>query len=186
MSQVEALYIFDEHKYLPRAPPIFKATALTALAHSNLILEHVYCARPPSAHVLLPLYLAHPAPRPSLVYLPSTNPPTLVHSIIQDRLLFLAPSSVDTEPLLVLEFLHRVADAIEDFLGSPLLTTKIEANYDVVAQLLGEMCDAGIVANTEGNALRDVVEAPSAIKNLLGNMGLPSYVHLPHHLRRLR
>ncbi|GME30236.1 ap-3 adaptor complex subunit mu [Neofusicoccum parvum] len=154
MSQVEALYIFDEH--------------------NNLILEHVYCARPPSPQVLLPLYLAHPAPRPSLVYLPATNPPTLVHSIIQDRLLFLAPSSVDTEPLLVLEFLHRVADAIEDFLGSPLLASKIEANYDVVAQLLGEMCDAGIVANTEGNALRDVVEAPSVMKNLLGNMGLPS------------
>ncbi|KAF4537212.1 Ap-3 adaptor complex subunit mu [Lasiodiplodia theobromae] len=154
MSQVEALYIFDEH--------------------NNLILEHVYCARPPSAQLLLPLYLAHPAPRPSLVYLPATNPPTLVHSIIQDRLLFLAPSSVDTEPLLVIEFLHRVADAIEDFLGSPLLATKIEAHYDVVAQLLGEMCDAGIVANTEGNALRDVVEAPSVMKNLLGNMGLPS------------
>ncbi|KKY14230.1 putative ap-3 adaptor complex subunit mu [Diplodia seriata] len=154
MSQVEALYIFDEH--------------------NNLILEHVYCARPPAALHLLPLYLQHPAPRPSLVYLPATNPPTLVHSIIQDRLLFLAPSSVDTEPLLVLEFLHRVADAIEDFLGSPLLATKIEAHYDVVAQLLGEMCDAGIVANTEANALRDVVEAPSVMKNLLGNMGLPS------------
>ncbi|OJD34130.1 ap-3 adaptor complex subunit mu [Diplodia corticola] len=161
MSQVEALYIFDEH--------------------NNLILEHVYCARPPAALHLLPLYLQHPAPRPSLVYLPSTNPPTLVHSIIQDRLLFLAPSSVDTEPLLVLEFLHRVADAIEDFLGSPLLATKIEAHYDVVAQLLGEMCDAGIVANTEANALRDLVEAPSVMKNLLGNMGLPSYAP-PHPL----
>ncbi|KAK7534478.1 Adaptor complexes medium subunit family-domain-containing protein [Phyllosticta citricarpa] len=154
MSQVEALYIFDEH--------------------NNLILEHVYCARPPSASVLLPLYLAHPDPRPSLIYLPSTNPPTLVHSIIQDRLLFLAPSSVDTEPLLVLEFLHRVADAIEDFLGSPLLASRIEAHYDVVAQLLGEMCDAGIIANTENNALRDAVEAPSFMKNLLGNVGLPS------------
>ncbi|KAK8218481.1 Adaptor complexes medium subunit family-domain-containing protein [Phyllosticta capitalensis] len=154
MSQVEALYIFDEH--------------------NNLILEHVYCARPPSASVLLPLYLAHPDPRPSLIYLPSTNPPTLVHSIIQDRLLFLSPSSVDTEPLLVLEFLHRVADAIEDFLGSPLLASRIEAHYDVVAQLLGEMCDAGIIANTENNALRDSVEAPSFMKNLLGNVGLPS------------
>ncbi|KAF2137202.1 uncharacterized protein K452DRAFT_257930 [Aplosporella prunicola CBS 121167] len=154
MSAVEALYIFDEH--------------------NNLILEHVYCARPPAAPVLLPLYLAHPAPRPSLMYLPSTNPPTLVHNMIQDRLLFLAPSSADTEPLLVLEFLHRVADAIEDFLGSPLLAAKIETSYDVVAQLLGEMCDAGLVATTEPNALRDVVDAPSFMKNLLGGVGLPS------------
>lgn len=153
---------------------------------SNLILEHVYCSRPPSGQVLLPLYLAHPSPRPSLVYLPSTNPPTLVHSIIQDRLLFLAPSSVDTEPLLVLEFLHRVADAIEDFLGSPLLASKIESHYDVVAQLLGEMCDAGIVANTESNTLRDAVEVPSAVKNLLGNIGLPSCVFPPPLLSNRR
>ncbi|KAF2092234.1 clathrin adaptor, mu subunit [Saccharata proteae CBS 121410] len=154
MGAVEALYIFDEH--------------------NNPILEHVYCARPPPPHILLPLYLAHPAPRPSLIYLPSTNPPTLVHSIVQDRLLFIVPSSVDTEPLLVLEFLHRVADVLEDFLGSPLLASKIEGSYDVVAQVLGEMCDGGIVANTENNALREVVEVPSFVRNLLGGVGLPS------------
>jgi hypothetical protein len=62
-----------------------------------------------------------------------TNPPTLLYSIIQDNLLFLSPSSSDIEPLLVLEFLHRVADALEEFLGSPLLASRITASYDVVA-----------------------------------------------------
>ncbi|KAF2875599.1 Adaptor complexes medium subunit family-domain-containing protein [Massariosphaeria phaeospora] len=154
MSAVEALYIFDEH--------------------NTPLLEHTYAGRPPSGSTVLPLYLAHPSPRPSLIYLPDTNPPTLLYSIIQDHLLFLSPCSKDTEPLQVLELLHRVADALEDFLGSPLLASKIEGHYDVVAQLLSEMVDGGIIACTEPNALRDVVEAPSFMKNLLGGVGLPS------------
>ncbi|KAH3908179.1 hypothetical protein HBI56_191660 [Parastagonospora nodorum] len=154
MSTIEALYIFDEH--------------------NTPLLEHTYIGRPPASSTLLPLYLSHPDPRPSLIYLPNTNPPTLLYSIIQDQLLFLCPCSSDTEPLQVLEFLHRVADVLEDFLGSPLLASKIEANYDVVAQLLNEMVDGGIIASTEPNALRDVVDAPNFMKSLLGGVGLPS------------
>ncbi|KAH8701296.1 Adaptor complexes medium subunit family-domain-containing protein [Phaeosphaeriaceae sp. PMI808] len=154
MSTIEALYIFDEH--------------------STPLLEHVYTGRPPASSTLLPLYLSHAAPRPSLIYLPNTNPATLLYSIIQDQLLFLCPCSSDTEPLQVLEFLHRVADVLEDFLGSPLLASRIEGNYDVVAQLLNEMVDGGIIASTEPNALRDVVDAPNFMKSLLGGVGLPS------------
>lgn len=88
--------------------------------------------------------------------------------------MLLCPTSNDTEPLQVLEFLHRVTDALEDFLGGPLLASKIESHYDVVAQLLGEMVDGGIVSTTEPNALRDVVDAPSTIKSLLAGVGLPS------------
>lgn len=36
------------------------------------------------------------------------------------------------------------------------------------------MVDGGIISCTEPNALRDVVEAPNFIKNLLGGVGLPS------------
>ena len=108
------------------------------------------------------------------MYLPNTNPPTLLYSVIQDQLLLLCPTSSDAEPLQVLEFLHRVTDALEDFLGGPLLASKIEGHYDVVAQLLGEMVDGGIVSTTEPNALRDVVDAPSTIKSLLAGVGLPS------------
>lgn len=154
MSIIEALYIFDEH--------------------NTPLLEHTYTGRPPASSTLLPLFLSHPSPCPPLIYLPHTNPPTLLYSIVQDQLLFLCPCSSDTEPLQVLEFLHRVADVLEDFLGSPLLASKIEANYDVVAQLLNEMVDGGIIACTEPNALRDVVDAPNFIKSLLGGVGLPS------------
>lgn len=148
---------------------------------SHPILEHVYRARPPSASTILPLYLAHPAPRPSLVYLPSTSPPVTVFSVVHSNLTFIVPSDVDTEPLLVLEFLHRVIDVLEEFVGAPLLSSKIQANYDVIAQLLVEMCDAGIVCNTEPNVLQETVEVPNWMGKLLGGVGLPGLVYLLWH-----
>lgn len=142
---------------------------------SDPILEHTYRSRPAASRTVLPLYLAHGAPRPSLIYLPNINPPTLLFSLIHSGLLFLSPVSADTEPLFVLEFLHRVVDVLEEFLGAPLLASKIEGAYDVVAQLLGEMCDAGSVCNTEPNALRDVVDIPGWMGKLLGGVSLPGY-----------
>lgn len=73
----------------------------------------------------------------------------------------------------MLEFLHRVIDSLEEFLGAPLISQKIESSYDVVAQLLTEMCDAGTVATTEPNALRDMVEVEGWMGKLLGSITLP-------------
>lgn len=64
-------------------------------------------------------------------------------------------------------------DVFEDFLGSPLLPSKLEDNYEVTAQLLVEMCDGGVVCNTEANALKDSVEVSSALGRLLDKVGLP-------------
>ncbi|KAF3357987.1 AP-3 complex subunit mu like protein [Verticillium longisporum] len=150
---IEALHIFDEH--------------------NHAVLSHTYTGRPLSAQHLLPLYLEHPAPRPNLIYLPNTNPPTLVFSLHHANLLYIATSSQEVEPLLALEFIHRVIDAFEEFLGAPLIAHKIENNYDVVAQLLNEMCDAGIVNTTEPNALRDLVEVEGWMGKLLGSINLP-------------
>ncbi|KAL4896825.1 Mu homology domain-containing protein [Aspergillus ambiguus] len=150
-GEIDALYIYDEY--------------------NNPLVEQVYRSRPPSAATILPLYLAHPAPRPSLLYIPGALPPVTVFSVVQSNLLFLALSEVDTDPLLALEFLHRVVDVLEEFVGAPLLSTKLQANYDVVAQLLNEMCDGGIVCNTEQNALQEVVEMPGWMGKLLGGVG---------------
>lgn len=76
------------------------------------------------------------------------------------------------EPLFVLEFLHRVIDVLEEFIGTPLIASKIEGAYEVVAQLLGEVCDAGIVCNTEPNALRDDVDTPGLLGKLFSGVGL--------------
>lgn len=170
MSSIDALYIFDEHKLVKR-DHYFKNTS--NLLDSHIVLEHVYTGRPPAASTILSQYLAHAQPRPSLLHLPSTNPPTLAHSILHDHLLYICCTSHDVEPLLVLEFLHRVTDALEDFLGSPLLASKIEAQYDVVAQIVGEMCDAGLVCNTEPNALKEVIDTTTWMDNWLGGLGLP-------------
>ncbi|KAJ4302554.1 hypothetical protein N0V88_002704 [Collariella sp. IMI 366227] len=156
---IEALHIYDEH--------------------NALILSHTYTSRPLSAQHLLPLYLEHPVPRPNLIYLAHTNPPTLVFSLRHVNLLFLLTASSEVEPLLVLEFLHRAVDALEEFLGAPLLAHKLEANYDVVAQLLTEMCDAGTVSTTEPNALRDLVEVEGFMDKLLGGLNLPTKPNFP-------
>ncbi|KAI4244927.1 MAG: hypothetical protein L6R40_002833 [Gallowayella cf. fulva] len=152
-SAIEAIYIFNQN--------------------NDCILEHVYRSRPPGPRTLLPLYQRHAKPRPSVIHLPDVNPPTVLFSLLHANLLFLSTASSDVEPLFVLEFLHRIIDVFEDFIGAPLLASKIESSYDVVAQLLGEMCDAGSVCNTEPNALRDDVDIPGWMDKLLGGVGLP-------------
>ncbi|GJN70864.1 AP-3 complex subunit mu [Purpureocillium lilacinum] len=157
---IEAVHVYDDNR--------------------NALLSHTYTGRPLSAAHLLPLYLEQPAPRPNLIYLPNTSPPTLVFSLSHANLLLLATSSTEIEPLLVLEFLHRIVDALEDFLGAPLLAVKIENNYDIVAQLLTEMCDAGTISTTEPNALREVVEIEGWVGKLLGSITLPGCVQDPY------
>ncbi|KAI7233350.1 clathrin adaptor, mu subunit [Hortaea werneckii] len=158
MAAIQALYIFDEH--------------------NNLILDHTYTTtprQPPPPSSILPLYLAHPTPRPSTLHLPNLSPPTTCYTITRDALLFVSPSTNDIEPLSVLEFLHRVADALSEFLGSPLLASRITASYDVVAQILGAMADGGVPCESEGNALIDTVETgPGVLDGVLGKIGLPA------------
>lgn len=153
---IEAIHVFDER--------------------NSPILSHTYTSRPISAPHLLPLFLAQPSPRPNPLFLTNTNPPTLVFSLVHGNLLFLLTTSSEVEPLLILEFLHRIVDALEEFLSAPLISHKIEASYDVVAQLLTEMCDGGSVATTEPNALRDVVEVEGWMGKLLGSITLPGQV----------
>ena len=69
-----------------------------------------------------------------------------------------------------------MVDIFEDFLGSPLLSNKIEENYEVVAQLLAEVCDGGIICNTEPNALRETVEVSSTLGRLFDQVGIPRFV----------
>lgn len=68
---------------------------------------------------------------------------------------------------------------LEEFVGAPLLAGKIQSNYDVVAQLLNEMCDGGIICNTEPNALQETVEIPGWMDKLLVGVGLPGSICNP-------
>ena len=150
---IEALYIFEELK---------------------CILEHTYATRPPPPQDLITRFRNHPPPRPSVLYLPDLVPATTVYSITHGNLLLLCTSSKEAPALAILEFLNRVVDVFEDFLGSPLISTRIEENFEVIAQLLNEMCDGGVVCNTEGNALREQVEISTGLGKLFNQVGIPT------------
>ena len=156
MSCIDALYIFD---------PVTPTTPL---------LQYEWRRQSTTFSELITAYNAHPDPRPSLIYIPSTTPPTLLFNIVHNNLIFLIPVTSEIEPLLVLEFLRRVVDVLEDYFSSPLLPGKIESNYDVVAMLLGEMCDDGFPCTTEPNALRELVSPPTLMGKIFGSVtGLP-------------
>ncbi|KAF8433617.1 Mu homology domain-containing protein [Terfezia claveryi] len=156
MSCIDALYIFDS----------FSTTPL-------LQYEWRRVSTPPD--VLISAYNSSPTPRSSLLHIPTTSPPTLLFNITHNNLIFLSPVTSEVEPLLVLEFLHKVVDVLEDYFSTPLLPGKIEGNYEVVAQLLAEMCDDGYPVTTEPNALRDLVVPPSLMGKIFGSVtGLPN------------
>ena len=151
-ATIEALFIFD---------------------NSDCVLEHTYTARSPSAADLASRLKEHPSPRPPILHLHNLIPPTTVFSARHNNLDLICTSSRDVQSFAILELLYRLIDVFEDFLGSPLLASKIEENYEIVAQLLNEMCDGGVVCNTEGNALREQVEMSSALGKLFTHVGLP-------------
>ncbi|CAK7205074.1 hypothetical protein SEUCBS139899_007839 [Sporothrix eucalyptigena] len=184
---IEALHIYDEHN-APIISHIYTGRPLSAAQLLPLYLEqqrqqqqqHASSSSASSSTALSsPATASSGGPASlrkqpaSLIYISDTNPPTLVFTIVHAGLLFLLTTSSELEPLLALEFLHRVADALEEFLGSPLLAGKIESSYEVVAQLLTEMCDAGLVGTTEPNALHDLVEIEGLVGKLLGSITLP-------------
>lgn len=149
---IEALYIFDDQ---------------------GCILEHFYSSRPPTAKDLLGEIRRH-FPTPPTIFRSSTlNPPTTVYTTSYGTLLLACTSSREVPPQAIIDFLQRVVDVFEDLLGSPLISTKIEENYEVIAQLLVEMCDGGVISNTEGNALREQVEVASNLGRLFAQVGLP-------------
>lgn len=147
--------------------------AVYIFSSSECFLEHIYAGRPPTAKDLLP-QLPASSPPPAVLHLPSLNPPTNAYTVSHGGLLLCCTSSKDVPPQAAIDFLHRLVDVLEDFLGSPLISTKIEENYEVIAQLLTEMCDGGIISNTEGNALREQVEVSSNLGKLFAQVGLPS------------
>lgn len=74
------------------------------------------------------------------------------------------PSEVS--PLMILEFLHRVADIFVDYFGSPADESAVKDNFSTVYQLLEEMVDYGWPLTTEPNALKQMIRPPSVMAKL--------------------
>lgn len=92
-------------------------------------------------------------------------------SILRDGLSYLAACPSEVSPLLVLEFLHKIADTFADYFGTPTDENAIKENFSTVYQLLEEMLDNGWPLTTEPNALQDMIRPPSV-------MGKVSSVHV--------
>jgi AP-3 complex subunit mu len=86
-------------------------------------------------------------------------------SIYRDDIFLISATTAETNPLLVIEFLHRVFDTFEDYFGAVEEAT-IKDNFATVYQLLEEMIDFGYPLTTEPNALRDMIKPVSVMTKL--------------------
>jgi len=80
-------------------------------------------------------------------------------------LTFVAGLSRDTSPMMVVEFLHRVADVLTDYLGTPD-EVKIKDAFSTVYQILDEMMDGGLPLVTEPNALKGMIAPPTVVNKV--------------------
>mmetsp|Transcript_20248 Transcript_20248/g.24948 ORF Transcript_20248/g.24948 Transcript_20248/m.24948 type:complete len:498 (-) Transcript_20248:27-1520(-) len=87
-------------------------------------------------------------------------------SILRDGLSYLAITPGEISPLLILEFLHRVADIFVEYFGSPADESAIKDNFSTVYQLLEETLDNGWPLTTEPNALQAMIRPPTVMGKL--------------------
>jgi len=155
-------------------------------ASATLILQHTYTGRSVPDSVLeyfQSLILDDPiSTPPSILTVPLSvvSEPTALFSTRSSNgnLIILTP--VRREPrdaIGVIELLKRITEVLESYFGKEKLGRGIiEANFDIVEELLGEMVDNGEIMTTEPDALRDIVLPPSLLNKLMSAAGLQGYV----------
>jgi AP-3 complex subunit mu len=94
------------------------------------------------------------------------NKTVFLFSILRDGLSYLAITHGEISPLLIIEFLHRIADIFVDYFGSPADESAIKDNFSTVYQLLEETLDHGWPLTTELNALQAMIRPPTVISKL--------------------
>jgi len=100
---------------------------------------------------------------PPIMEVPDSDGTLYLFSILRDGLSYLAACPTEVSPLLVLEFLHRVADIFVDYFGSPADESAIKDNFSTVYQLLEEMVDYGWPLTTEPNGLKGLIKPPTVM-----------------------
>lgn len=102
-----------------------------------------------------------------IMEVPETNHGTVyIISILRDGLSYLAVVPAEVSPLMILEFLHRVADIFVDYFGNPADESAVKENFSTVYQLLEEMVDYGWPLTTEPNALKAMIRPPSIMSKI--------------------
>lgn len=118
---------------------------------------------PEEQELLLPL---HDSVLPVMEVPESQHGTVYIVSILRDGLSYLAVLPAEVSPLMILEFLHRVADMFVDYFGSPADESAIKDNFSTVYQLLEELVDYGWPLTTEPNALKAMIRPPSVMAKL--------------------
>lgn len=104
---------------------------------------------------------------PPIMEIPESDHGTVyIASILRDGLSYLAVLPAEVSPLMILEFLHSMADTFVDYFGNPADDNAIKDNFSTVYQLLEEMVDYGYPLTTEPNALKAMIRPPSVMAKL--------------------
>lgn len=83
-----------------------------------------------------------------------------IMNVLRNGLFFLAAVESEVPALFLAEFIHRIVDVLELYLGA-VDEARITANFSTVYQVLEEIADDGIPLLSEPNALVDVIKPPS-------------------------
>lgn len=70
-------------------------------------------------------------------------------------------------PLIPYVLINRLVEVMQEYFGTPLTSTKIDANNDTLTLLINEMIDDGIPNITNFNRLRDLVLLKSFLSKIL-------------------
>ena len=103
---------------------------------------------------------------PPILEVPEGDRSLYLFSVLRDGLSYLAACPAEVSPLLILEFLHRVADTFQDYFGIPADESAMKENFSTVYQLLEEMVDYGWPLTTEPNALKALIRPPTMMGKL--------------------
>ncbi|XP_031691784.1 AP-3 complex subunit mu-1 isoform X1 [Oncorhynchus kisutch] len=90
-------------------------------------------------------------------------------SIYRDKLFFLSVIQTEVPPLFVIEFLHRVAEMIQDYFGE-CSETVVKDHMVMVYELLEEMLDNGFPLATESNVLKEMIRPPTILRSVVNTL----------------
>ncbi|XP_057743619.1 AP-3 complex subunit mu-like [Arachis stenosperma] len=94
------------------------------------------------------------------------SPTHYLFQVFREGITFLACTQVEMPPLMAIEFLCRVADVLNDYLGG-LNEDLIKDNFIIVYELLDEMIDNGFPLTTELNILQEMIAPPNIVSKVL-------------------
>lgn len=106
---------------------------------------------------------------------PENVPPVLqtphhfLISVYRGKLFLLSVVQSEVPPLFVIEFLHRVADTVQDYFGE-CSEHVIKENLVIVYELLEEMLDNGFPLATESNVLKEMIRPPNILRSVVNTI----------------